>query len=271
MIEFGHALFAPFFAPTDADWVAAARVVREAWKPGDLIVAAPDFADPLLRQQLGDLLPQPVVGRMDAARFGRIWEISQRGARAEDCKGLTAAQETKRGALTVKRFDRKAAEVTYDFFAHWRDGQVFYRAPDGREVPCVLQATLHQCFEGNVSLRPQLLEIDTRPRAGLSTAPPAVGTTVLEYRQVPMGTELAVGAGLHNVWLRKSGDGVVRLRVLLDGQEFAVLEAKSLSGFTLRKLDTRAFAGRTATVRFEITTNNLAARHLGFVAEARNP
>ena len=271
MIEFGHALFAPFFAPTDADWVAAARVVREAWKPGDLIVAAPDFADPLLRQQLGDLLPQPVVGRMDAARFGRIWEISQRGARAEDCKGLTAAQETKRGALTLKRFDRKAAEVTYDFFAHWRDGQVFYRAPDGREVPCVLQATLHQCFEGNVSLRPQLLEIDTRPRAGLSTAPPAVGTTVLEYRQVPMGTELAVGAGLHNVWLRKSGDGVVRLRVLLDGQEFAVLEAKSLSGFTLRKLDTRAFAGRTADVRFEITANNPAARHLGFVAEARNP
>jgi hypothetical protein len=73
------------------------------------------------------------------------------------------------------------------------------------------------------------------------------------------------------VWLRKSGDGKVRLRVLASGRELGVVPATSGSGWTLLRFDTSAQAGATAPVRFEITVDRAHARHLGLAAEARNP
>src|SRR3954454_20685478 len=83
LYETASALIAPLRAPSDADWAAAASAVRAQFKPGDLIVAAPAWADPVMRLHLGDLVPVQVAARMDAARYGRIWVVSQRGASAE--------------------------------------------------------------------------------------------------------------------------------------------------------------------------------------------
>jgi hypothetical protein len=79
-----------------------------------------------------------------------------------------------------------------------------------------------------------------------------------------------VGAGLHNVWLRKSGRGTVNLRVLVQGRELGRIEAGSFTGWNLRRFDTAALAGQTATVRFEITADDPTARYFGFAAEARS-
>jgi hypothetical protein len=94
---------------------------------------------------------------------------------------------------------------------------------------------------------------------------------VLEYKDVSLGSEIAVACGLHNVWLRKGGDGTVRLRVLVDGQERGSTAATSASGFARLDIDTAARAGQTASVRFEITVDRPASRHFGFAAEARGP
>jgi hypothetical protein len=114
-----------------------------------------------------------------------------------------------------------------------------------------------------------LLEIDTSPHLALSTQPAGQATTVIEFDRVPLGRELAVGAGLHNVWLRKSGKGTVSLRVLVQGRELGRIEAGSLTGWTLRKFDTSALAGQSQSVRFEITVDDPTSRTLGFAAEAR--
>jgi len=92
---------------------------------------------------------------------------------------------------------------------------------------------------------------------------------VLEYAGVTLGRELAIGAGLHNVWARKAGDGTVWLRVLVDGREIGKLESGNRSGWMTARFDTAALAGRTSTVRFEITSARPFARHFGFAAEAR--
>ncbi|HVK89075.1 MAG TPA: hypothetical protein VM513_33370, partial [Kofleriaceae bacterium] len=42
--------------PGDAAWASAAKVVRERYRPGDLIVFAPGWADPIGRLHLGDLI-----------------------------------------------------------------------------------------------------------------------------------------------------------------------------------------------------------------------
>jgi hypothetical protein len=267
--ETANALVAPSRAPSEADWTLAAAKIRSEFRPGDLIVTAPAWADPLLRLQLGELVPQEVAGRMDAARYGRIWEISQRGARAAETAGRKLADRVRFGRLTVHRWEQPPATVTFDFLAEWRRATMAVARPEGVEIPCTMGTDRFQCV--GATLRPELLEIDTTLREALSVEPAPGVTLALEYADVPLGRELAVAAGLHNVWLRKSGDGKVRLRVLVAGRELGVLVASSASGWEVRRLDTGDLTGQTAPVRFEITVDHAHARHLGFAAEARNP
>jgi hypothetical protein len=270
LVETVNALVAPLRAPSEKDWTVAAAKVRSEFRPGDLIVAAPAWADPILRQKLGDLLPLSVAGRMDSARYGRIWEISQRGARAADTTDARIAATSRHGALTLKRWEKPAAQVTFDFFTQWRQASMSVVNADRTEVPCGAGADRFLCV-GGISLRPDLVEIDTTLRNGLAVEPAESKTLVLEYSEARLGRELAVAAGLHNVWLRKSGDGKVLLRVVVDGHDLGTMVATSMSGWLLRRFDTAALAGKTGKVRFEITVDKAHARHLGFAAEARNP
>jgi antitoxin (DNA-binding transcriptional repressor) of toxin-antitoxin stability system len=271
LYETASALIAPLRAPSDADWAAAASAVRAQFKPGDLIVAAPAWADPVMRLHLGDLVPVAVAARMDAARYGRIWVVSQRGASAEDAAGATVAGESRHGPLLVRRYERRPATVSYDFLAQWPRARVVRAEPGRGEIPCQRLADRFQCPKiGFNFVKPDLLEIGTTLRNALYTQPVGGAAVVVEYAAVPLGRELAVGAGLHHVWLRKYGDGVVKLRVLVDGREVGRTEASNRSGWRVDHFDTSALAGRSGTVRFEITSDKPFSRHFGFAAEARS-
>ena len=273
LVETVNAIVAPSRAPSEKDWVAAAAKVRKGFRPGDLIVASPAWADPLMRAQLGDFVPVEVAGRMDAARYARIWEIAQRGARAADTAGARVAESSRHGALTVKRWEKRPAKVTFDFLSEWRRAGVSIVNADGTEVPCTLGSDRWQCVRG-VSIGPEILEIDTTLRHGLGVEPVEGMTLVLEYKDVQLADELVVATGLHNVWLRKSGDGKVRMRVRLNGRELdelGAIEATSASGWSLRRFDTSQIPRTPVTWRFEITVDRAHGRHLGFAAEARNP
>jgi hypothetical protein len=271
LFETASALIAPLRAPADADWVAAAAAVRGQFRPGDLIVAAPAWADPVMRLHLGDLVPVKVAARLDAARYGRIWVVSQRGASADDAAGAAVAAESRHGALTVRRYERRPAAVTYDFLEQWPRARVVRAEPGRGEIPCGRMVDRFQC--PNISfnfVKPELLEIGTTMRNALYTQPVGGAAVVVEYPAVPLGRELAVGAGLHHVWLRRDGEGVVRLRVLVDGREVGRTEASNRSGWRVDRFDTSAQAGRPGTVRFEITSDKPFSRHFGFAAEARS-
>lgn len=270
LVETVNAVVAPMRAPSEKDWVAAAAKVRAGFRPGDLIVAAPAWADPLMRAQLGDLVPVEVAGRMDTARYARIWEISQRGARAVDTTGAKLADSSRHGALTVKRWEQRPAKVVYDFVAEWRKASVSVVNADGTEVPCTMGAARWQCL-GGASVGPELLEIDTTLRNGLGIDPVEGKKLVVEFSEVEPAGELVVATGLHNVWLRKSGDGKVRTRVLADGHEMNTLETTSSSGWSLYRVGTSTLSGNRIRWRFEITVDKAHARHLGLAAEARNP
>lgn len=271
LVEAGNALLAPLRAPTDRAWRSVAGEIRAGFRPGDLIVTAPGWADPLLRMHLGDLIPVAMAGRLDAARFGRIWEISQRGARAPETDGCKIVQSSRHEALTLRRCERPARAVSFDFVAEGNRAIVSRVVPGGQPSWCYRAGERFDCTDPPVqSVKAELLEIDTTAHLALATALAGHATTVIEFDQVPLGRELAVGAGLHNVWLRKSGRGTVNLRVLVQGRELGRIEAGSFTGWNLRRFDTAALAGQTATVRFEITADDPTARYFGFAAEARS-
>jgi hypothetical protein len=273
-VEAASAVIAPFRAPRDEDWRAAAAAVRAGFRPGDLVVAAPAWADQVMRLHLGDLVPVKVAARLDAARYGRIWEISQRGATADDVRGGAGgavAHRSRHGALTLRRWEREPAAVTFDFFDQWAAARVA-RVDAGRgEIACERGGDRFQCPNiGFNFVQPQLLEIGTTMRNALYAQPVEGATVVMEWAAVPLGRELAVGSGLHHVWLRKGGEGTVELRVLVGGGEVGRTRASNRSGWRVDRFDTSAFTGRTAPVRFEISSAQPFSRHFGFTAEARN-
>ncbi len=137
LVETPQALVAPTRAPVDADWKAASREVRASFRPGDLIIAAPAWADPIMRMNLGDLLPIAAAARLDSARYGRIWEIGQRGTHVDEAAGRAVTFEQRFGALTLRRVERRPADVTYDFLERWQEAYVTRWNPATRTLsPC---------------------------------------------------------------------------------------------------------------------------------------
>jgi hypothetical protein len=270
LLEAGAAVVAPRLAPRDEDWLAAAAFVNQGFGDQDLVVAAPEWADPVLREHLGDRLPAPVSGRLDHERFARVWEISQRGADAPETAGARLVKEQRFGNLRARLFERTAQRITYDFTARWREGRLTRETPGQAPLPCELQATQHQCPDLRFNfVRDAILEIGCGVRQALYAQPVANAAVVLEFPAVPLGRELAVGGGLHNVWLRKVSDGTVTMRVLVDDKEVGRFDSGNRTGWLVRRFDTSAYAGKTGRVRFEITSANPYSRHFGFAAEAR--
>lgn len=93
--------------PGDDAWARAAKVVRAAYKPGDLIVFAPSWVDPTGRMHLGDLIPIEMAARMDDAKYARIWELSIRGAHRDE----RPAFEQEVDGVLVRRYERTPARV----------------------------------------------------------------------------------------------------------------------------------------------------------------
>jgi hypothetical protein len=270
LYETAAALIAPSRAPTDADWTAAAQAVRAEFRAGDLIVAAPAWADPILRVHLGDLIPAEVAGRLDDARFGRVWEVGQRGAHAPEAATGAVAFERRFGRLTVRRVERPAERVAYDFVARWPEARVS-RIGGGRSVACATVGDRIQCPDfGYNYVRRQIVEVDTRLREALLAQPVGGATVVIEYPAVPLGRALVVATGLHDTWMRKAARGTVEMRVVIDGGQAQTLPTTDDdSGWARTRIDTAARAGQTVPVRFEITSPAPYARHFAFAAEAR--
>jgi hypothetical protein len=270
LVETGYALVSPYLAPSDQDWREAAEWVKSQHRTGDLLVAAPGWADPVLRLHLGDRLPEAIAGRLDHRSFARVWELSQRGAEASELDDALVKEQRRFGRLRVRLAERQALARTYDFVEGWDRAQVSRVERGGATIPCELQSDQHQCPGlGHNFVRKRILEIGNSLRRALLVQPVGDATVAVEYAQVPLGKELAVGAGLHNVWARKGGDGTVWLRVLIDGKEVGKLESGNRTGWKVSRLDTTAFAGRSGTVRFEVTSARPFSRLFGFAAEAR--
>jgi hypothetical protein len=264
------AVVAPRLAPSDDDWRAAAAFTNAGFHEDDLVVAAPAWADPVLRLHLGNRLPAAVAGRLDHETHPRIWELSQRGAEAPEVQGGRVIEERHFGRLRVRLVERTAQRLRYDFTKRWAEAQVSRVESGAAPVACERQPTQHQCPGISYNfVRSSILEIGGTLRQALYAQPIAGATVVLDYPAVPLGRELAVAAGLHNVWLRKVADGTVLLRVKVDGREIGLLESGNRSGWKVARFDTSAFTGKTAAVRFEITSARPFSRHFGFAAEAR--
>lgn len=271
VVETAVALIAPARAPSDSDWRDAAAEVRASFRAGDLIVAAPGWADSIMRMHLGDLIPPEVAGRLDDERFGRVWEVSQRGAHAAAAAAGRVVSEKRAGRLTVRLVERPAAAaVGYDFVARWADARVSRRTGADNWIECDNTGDRIQCpGVGYNFVRPQMVEVDQQLRRALLAQPVPQATVVIEYPLVRLGRTLVVATGLHNTWMRKEASGPVDIRVVVGTEADVTFTTRNEDGWAVRRIDTSARAGKLAVVRFEITSPQPYARHFAFAAEVR--
>jgi hypothetical protein len=229
--------------PDDADWDAAAKVVRDGYKPGDLIVFAPDWVDPVGRLHLGDLIPVDMAARMDAAKYGRIWELSIRGARSPDTAGLSPAQTTDVDGVTVRRFERAPAVVVADV----RDRLatvVAGRPGDDRSS------------FGASGARPtlELAEVGFEPHRCLQITPAPNAPARITFPAMPLGGKLVGYVGLADIFKRRE----IRTPGRLDVEIGGTIVASATPGID------------DGWVRFEATTTPGTA-DVTFIASATEP
>ena len=215
----------------DDDWDRAAVAVRAQFQPGDLIVFAPDWIDPVGRLHLGDLVTIDMAARMDAARYGRIWELSTRGARAPETAGLVPAFAQDGGEVAVRRYDRAPVQVVADV----RDRIASAKIEGGR-------ATL------------ELAEVGFAPHRCIEATPPPGGQVKITFAQLPLGTALVGYVGLADVFTRRDVRAPGQLDVQIGGKTVATVAPGVDDGW----------------VRFEAPTTPGAA-DVTFVASAAAP
>jgi hypothetical protein len=185
--------------PGDGAWRRASAVVRERFAPGDLIVFAPAWNDPVGRLHLGDLIPVETAARMDAARFGTIWELSIRDAHAPETAGLSTSDVRDVGGIAVRRFVRPPVEITADLVA---------LAPTART-------------DRGATVRPVLAEVGFAPHRCIQVVPAPNQSIRITFPQVPLGSQLVGYVGLADVFTRRDVRDPGELAVEIDGVQVA--------------------------------------------------
>lgn len=219
--------------PSQTDWEQAAAHVREQWADTDVAVAAPEWADPLLRLQLGDLLGLDGSAPFELAPYERVWQFSIRGHRSDRTPERLPDEEQRFGRVLVQRWDLGPSPVVYDFTGTIDSAEVDV---DGRACR---EERLRQ-HEGGLFHGP------LQPKRAFFCGPHPwlwVGPTVIEdpglqprhciwqhpqagdepttttYRDVPLGDRISVHATMFYIHQREGEHGPVTLQVLVDGQE----------------------------------------------------
>ncbi len=189
--------------PDDEAWRRAAALVDEQHQPGELIVFAPAWIEPVGRLHLGARIPVELAAGLDAGRHGVIYELSIRGARAAETRGLRPVWQREVGGVMVRRFERAPATLVTDLVA------VAARAAFTTE---------------GLSARPPavvLAEVGFRPHRCLQMVPSAGQTVTLTFPGVELGTELVGGVGLADIFKRRQVRAPAELVVAVGEQEVA--------------------------------------------------
>lgn len=246
--------------PDATAWRDAAAAVRERHAPGDLIVFAPDWIDPVGRMHLGDLIPVAMAGRMDDARYGTVWELAIRGARAPESRDREVAWSGEFAGVTVRRLVAEPAVVLTDFLAAFSRATV---APGGAAGADSRAIT----WVGRPAVR--LEEVGFTPRRCIRVEPRPDQTVRVVYRGVPLGRSLVGHVGLADVFTRRDIRDPGRLTVSVAGRELARVEFGVEDGWVRFSADTEP--AESAEVEFAATAVGPGARKrwICFAAEAR--
>lgn len=274
------------------DWERAAERVRAEWQEGDLVVVAPEWADPLLRQHLGDLITLEDAGRSDLAQYRRLWALSIRGHRPAEAPDAAPNHDVQVGPVRVLRWALPEGGVLYDFTEHVRDARVSM-VQGGRETPCrwtesgrarggglgagpITPAERHACDPRRSWLwvgATMQDDLDLRPRYCIWQHPAGEEPIRATFEDVPLGERLVLYADLYYEHERDREHGPVHVAAFVDGEEIGRMVHADGDGWKRMVASTQQGEAQKARgdVTIEVTAPNPHLRSLCWSATTRGP
>jgi hypothetical protein len=276
--------------PSFEAWADIREPVAAIHKPGDLVVVAPPWAEPLARRALGDdLMPLRDVARPDASRYASALEVSILGQRAGELEGWPEEARETRGKFLIRRLRNPApAHVVFDFTDHtkppfadvrgtqppvtcaWNDRALV--AAGGLGGHPTFPRRRFECPGGpffNVGVT-VIADQDFRPRRCIWSHPLARGEIVTRFRGVPLGSVIQGHAGMYWIVERALVGAPVTLSVRVDGEPIGSFTHTDGDGWKHFSMSLGAHAGKTsAEVEFAVTTPSYHHRHYCFEADSR--
>jgi hypothetical protein len=276
-------------APSFDGWAAAAAPAKRLHQPGDLLVVAPRWAEPLARRVLGDeLMPMAELGRSETARYGTALELSILGARAPELQGWRELSRETSGKFELRRLENpKPMPTRFDFV----DGL----APERVSVTLGAAATVcpwterapilagglgghptfppqrFQCPAGsffNVSVT-MIADQDFLPRRCIWAHPPARGELSIRYRDVELAAVIAGHSGMYWIIERELTGAPITLRVRVSGEQVGEVVHVDGQGWAAFELGLGSHANTRADVEFAVSSPNYEHRHFCFEATTR--
>ncbi len=275
-------------APRVDEWQALRAEVAKRKGPNDLVVVAPEWADPIARHAFGDeLMPIRDLARPDATAYARAVEIDALGSSAGELDGWRVASEERVGRFRIRtRENPSPARVLFSFLEHAqppalevsvgaRDACPYTRrAPPsagGLHGHLAFPRERYTCgggeefFVGVTILDDQ----EYRPRRCLWAEPRPGEALHLLYKAVPIGQTISGYAGLSYFIFRDGKHGPITFAARVGGEPVGSYEHHDEAGWHGFRFDTARFAGQTADVEFTVTSDDPYDRQFCFYADTR--
>jgi hypothetical protein len=271
-------------------WAAIVEPVRALRQPGDLIVVAPRWAEPLARQQLGDeLMPIADLARPDISRYGTAVEISILDERDAALSGWREVERREHGPWVLRRLTNpQPSTVVVDFVDRVAPDLLSVAigpasAPCGYRADAPLRAgglgghptfprQRFQCPGGsffNVGVT-VIADQDFRPRRCIWAHPPRRGALHLSFPDVPLGNVIAGHGGMYWIVERERRGAPVELEVIVDGEPVGTAVHHDGDGWAGFEIALGAHAGaEAADVQFAVRSADHRHRHYCFEAHSR--
>jgi len=274
---------------TDAHWNAARDAVKAEAKPGDLVLFAPFWADPLGRRAFGDELAGiKTEARADESRFARAFEVSIRGAHRRELAQWRKVSERRVGPITIGLYENPSpAKVLADVLDKVSPEHMTVARVDasGTESPCGWQRGVGQpgglavpqgpavpgdrfvCPGGGYVGAAILNDEEHHPHLCLFAT--GAGTTRIRVHDVTFGQSLVGHAGVQ--WVTDRTPTAERIELAFSAFERHIgrHSHKVGSGWVSFEFSTPEFAGKRGDLVADVTGSGPSLRHFCFEANTR--
>jgi hypothetical protein len=279
------------FAPTSEDWQNLEQVIDPLFRPSDLVTVAPHWADPLLRQQLGEkLMPIELLARADDETLERVIAVSFDNAKAKGFDDWRERERRQSGPFLVQVLENPRPEkarmrlidrIQPEFL------QVF-EGPAGDPHRCTYTA-VGRASSGGLggeptfgprrfacpSGEPHLVTVTTiddqdfAPRRCIWAYPSSYGPMTLQFRDVWLGQKLVGHAGLPWLLARDGAGTPIHITARFEGASIGSAVLIDTQGWIRFEWSTLAHRDQRGDLELVVASERPQARRFCFTLESR--
>jgi hypothetical protein len=290
LVELGGHFYFSSRAPKLNEWVQSRAALDAIRRPGDLVVVAPDWAEPNARLAYGDAaFPLADVARPDESAYPRAIEVSIIGAAAPELRGWKTTDERRHGKFRYRVLENpRPAKVLYDFVNHVAEATVADLGPSGAASACrwnpravrtagglhgdpAFPSQRHECAGGGGRFVGTTVIEDEqwRGRRCLWAMPPNQAVLSIRYPEVSIGQVVRGYAALPQ-WVERDKRGApVEMEVFAGGESIGKYLHRDGDGWKAFSFSTGGRAGSITDIEFRVKSARPHDRQFCFQADTR--